>query len=97
MTRGSVKAEPLLAAPGVALVGFVVGVLFSITLFALNQPAVYDRLGLEPLFRISEPFLYFSVWAFLVTLALVVAISLLTRPEPPEKVRHLISLRRRRS
>lgn len=73
-----------------ALVAFVTGVLFSIGLYSLNQEAVYTALGLQPLFRISEPYLYFSVWAFLWTFALLIVISMLTRPEPDEKVRHLI-------
>jgi SSS family solute:Na+ symporter len=73
-----------------ALVAFVVGVLFSMTLFALSQPAVTARLGWEPLFQISEPFLYFSVWAFLVSLVLIVAVSFCTRPEPDAQVRPLL-------
>ncbi len=73
-----------------AFVGFVTGVAFSITLYALNQEAVYTWLGTEPLFQISEPFLYFSVWAFLVALFLIVVVSLLTKPEPDEKIRGLV-------
>jgi solute:Na+ symporter, SSS family len=73
-----------------ALVGFVGGVICSVTLFALNQEAIYTTLQWRPLFRISEPFLYFSIWAFLVALVLVIAISLFTRPEPEEKIRGLV-------
>jgi SSS family solute:Na+ symporter len=73
-----------------ALVGFVSGVATSITLFALNQPAVCELLGLSPLFQIREPFLYFSVWAFLVALALIVVVSLGTQREPDEKIRQLV-------
>ena len=68
-----------------ALVGLVCGIATSIGLYALNQPAVYGALGWRPLFQIQEPFLYFSVWAFLVALTLTVVLSLVTRPEPPEK------------
>jgi SSS family solute:Na+ symporter len=73
-----------------ALAAFVGGVLFAVLLYALNQPAVYGPLGLRPLFRVAEPYLYFSVWAFLVALSLLVVLSLLTRPEPPEKQRYVI-------
>lgn len=79
-----------------AFCGFVFGVLFSISLFTLNQESVYTSLGIEPLFQIADPFLYFSVWSFLFSLSLVVGISLLTRPEPDEKVAGLIYHRRRR-
>jgi solute:Na+ symporter, SSS family len=73
-----------------ALVGLVGGIASSVTLFALNQPAVYTALELQPLFRVSEPFLYFSVWAFLVALALVVAVSRITTPEPAGKIDALV-------
>lgn len=73
-----------------ALVGFLVGVCFSITLFTLNQEAVYTALGIEPLFQISEPFLYFSIWAFVVSFSLIVILSLLMKPEPPEKTEGLV-------
>ncbi|MBU0640297.1 MAG: sodium/solute symporter [Planctomycetes bacterium] len=75
--------------PG-ALVGFLGGVATSVVLFALNQEAVYRWLNLEPLFQVEEPFLYFSIWAFLVAAVLIVVVSLLTRPEPDEKIRDLI-------
>ena len=78
-----------------AFVGFVSGVVVSIALFALSQKPVYSALGWEPLFQIADPFLYFSVWAFLVSLILVVIISFLTESESDEKVAHLIYHRRR--
>ncbi|HCO23369.1 MAG TPA: sodium transporter, partial [Gimesia maris] len=71
-------------------IGFIVGVCFSITLFALNQESVYTALGMEPLFQISEPFLYFSIWAFVVSFSLIVIISLLTKREPDEKIEGLV-------
>ena len=79
-----------------ALSAFIGGVVTSVGLFALNQPAVYNWLGLDPLFRIEDPFLYLSVWAFLVAMALLVVISLLTEPEPEEKIAGLIYHRARR-
>lgn len=73
-----------------AFIGFIVGVCFSITLFTLNQEAVYTALGIDPLFQISEPFLYFSIWAFVVSFSLIVIISFLTKPEPAEKIEGLV-------
>ncbi|HBL45361.1 MAG TPA: sodium transporter, partial [Planctomycetaceae bacterium] len=73
-----------------AFIGFIVGVCFSITLFTLNQESVYTALGMEPLFQISEPFLYFSIWAFVVSFSLIVIISLLTKREPDEKIEGLV-------
>lgn len=63
-----------------ALIALLSGILTSISLYAFNQPAVYERWGLDPLFQIQEPFLYFSIWAFLVTAILLVTISLLGEP-----------------
>lgn len=72
-----------------AFIGFIAGVMFSISLFALTQQPILDWLGWAPLFEVSEPFLYFSVWAFTLTMTLIVIISLLTRPEPEEKTRYV--------
>ena len=77
-----------------ALVGFLGGIACAVGLFALNQPAVYEALGWPPLFRIREPFLYFSVWAFLVAAGLIVAVSLATPPQPDGKVLPLLFRRR---
>jgi SSS family solute:Na+ symporter len=78
-------------ATGAAAVwGFGAGVVTSVSLYALNQPLVYTALGWKPLFRIADPFLYFSVWAFLVSQTLVVGLSLVTRPEPDEKLNGVV-------
>jgi SSS family solute:Na+ symporter len=77
-----------------AFTGFLAGVATSVGLFALNHKAVYGRLELQPLFRISEPFLYFSIWAFLVAGTVLVVVSLFTTPETDEKVRGLVFSRR---
>lgn len=74
-----------------AFVGLVCGIATSVGLYTLNQPAVCMRLGLQPLFRISEPFLYFSVWAFLVTAIILVIGSLLTPPPDEDKLRYTFS------
>jgi len=69
-----------------ALIALLCGIGTSISLYALNQPAVHMALGWEPLFRIQEPFLYFSIWAFLVTAAVLVVGSLLSGPVPDDKL-----------
>ncbi|MCB1091564.1 MAG: sodium/solute symporter, partial [Verrucomicrobiae bacterium] len=72
--------------PG-ALAGFFVGMATSVGLFAANQ--WHESLGIAPLFQVPEPFLYFSVWAFLSALPVIIVVSLLTKPEPPEKTAFL--------
>lgn len=73
-----------------AFVGFLCGIATTVTLFALNQRSIYLALGTEPLFQIPEPYLYFSIWAFLVTLVVIIVVSLLTRPEHEERIRALV-------
>jgi len=72
-----------------ALVALVCGIGTSISLYALNQPAIYQALGWEPLFKIQEPFLYFSIWSFLVTAAILVVLSLLSGPVPLDKLKYV--------
>ncbi|MBX3438935.1 MAG: sodium/solute symporter [Planctomycetaceae bacterium] len=76
-----------------ALLGFLCGIACSISLFTLGQPGVAARLGWQPLFQVSEPFLYFSIWAFLFTLSIVIVVSWLTRAEPPEKMQYVLGRR----
>ena len=73
-----------------AIVGLLGGIGTSVTLYTLNQPVIYQALGWRPLFQIAEPFLFFSVWAFLVSFALIVCVSLVTRREPDEKTRFVV-------
>lgn len=80
-----------------ALIALVCGIATSMTLFALSQEPVYTSLAIEPLFQIADPFLYFSVWAFLVSLALVIVLSLFTRPEPDEKGNLVVGWKRPQS
>ena len=68
-----------------ALVGFLGGLATTVGQFLLNNDAVCSWLGLRPLFQIDEPFLYYSIWGFLVAGGLLVTVSLLTRREPDEK------------
>ena len=73
-----------------AFTGFLAGVLTSVTLFILNQEAVYKALGWQPLFRIPDPFLYLNVWAFVAAMLVIIVVSCGTPPEPAEKLRYLI-------
>jgi len=68
-----------------ALVGFLGGLVTTVSQFLLNNDTVCTWLGLRPLFQIDEPFLYYSIWGFLVAGGLLVTVSLLTRREPDEK------------
>uniref|UniRef100_A0A7C4QPS3 Sodium transporter n=1 Tax=Schlesneria paludicola TaxID=360056 RepID=A0A7C4QPS3_9PLAN len=70
-----------------ALAGFTAGVGTAVTLYLLNHPVICGRFDWQPLFRIEEPFLYYSIWAFLVAVAATAAVSYLTAPDPPEKLR----------
>ncbi len=73
-----------------AFVGFIGGVGFSILLYALGQEGVQTALGIEPLFKVPDPFLFYSIWAFVVSLALIVVVSLATPPESDEKLRNVV-------
>jgi SSS family solute:Na+ symporter len=73
-----------------AFAGFLSGMCCSIILFVLNQEPVCARLGLEPLFKISDPFLYLSIWSFLISITVNVVVSLLTPREPDEKTMGLV-------
>lgn len=63
-----------------AISGLIVGVMTSSTLFWVK----------DIVFTSEEPFLYIAWWAFLVGLLVTVTVSLLTRPEPDEKLEGLI-------
>lgn len=68
-----------------AVIALLLGISTSVTLYALNQPMIYSSLGWKPLFQIQEPFLYFSIWAFLVTLSTLFTLSLLFPADDPTK------------
>jgi SSS family solute:Na+ symporter len=63
-----------------ALSGLVLGVSASSILTLLA----------EAVFPSKDPFLFVSVWTFLFALVVTIVVSLLTRPEPPEKLRGLV-------
>lgn len=72
-----------------ALIALLCGIGTAISLYTLNQPAIYNALGWEPLFRIREPFLYFSIWAFAVTSILLVVLSLMSGDVPAENLKYV--------
>lgn len=63
-----------------AIAGLCLGVATSSTLFVIK----------DKVFTAPEPFLYIAWWAFLAGLVTTVVVSLLTKPEPPEKIEGLI-------
>ncbi|MBI1346580.1 sodium/solute symporter [bacterium] len=69
-----------------ALSGFLIGVLTAVSLYLLNNPTVCEYLKSKPLFQISDPFLYYSIWAFLATWVVMLVVSYWTESEPSEKL-----------
>ncbi|MDP6966025.1 MAG: sodium/solute symporter [Candidatus Marinimicrobia bacterium] len=67
-----------------ALAGLLTGVAFSSGLVWVNNNAT------QPLFQITEPFLYIAWWSFVVSISFTVIVSLLTSPEPDEKLRGMV-------
>ncbi|HLA40003.1 MAG TPA: hypothetical protein VJ417_08400, partial [Candidatus Glassbacteria bacterium] len=63
-----------------AVAGLIAGVTTSCTLFAIQKN----------LFTAPEPYLYIAWWAFLVSLVAVVVVSLVTPPQPEEKIASMI-------
>lgn len=62
------------------LAGVVLGVCLTVTLSGIG-----DRV-----FPSGDPFLFVSFWSFLFSLVVTVLVSLITRPEPVEKLRGLV-------
>lgn len=73
-----------------AVAGFLSGVATSIILFAMNTSLVTNATGWRPLFQISEPFLYYSVWSFIIASATLVIFSYLSHPEPKQRIAQMI-------
>jgi SSS family solute:Na+ symporter len=73
-----------------AFISLILGIATSVSLYTLNQGPVYELLGLQPLFRISDPFLYFSIWAFLVTAVSLVAISWIGGPDSQDHSQYVL-------
>ena len=62
-----------------ALAGLVLGVLLCFILWCVPN-----------LFPAEDPFLFVSMWSFLFSLVVTVLVSLITPPEPEEKIRGLV-------
>ena len=73
-----------------ALTGYIAGVLTAIGLFSLNQPSLCRWLNLKPLFQVGQPYLYYSIWSFLVSVLFIFVFSYFLRSDPPEKTRYVI-------
>ena len=73
-----------------ALTGFFAGLFTSIGLFSLNQPGICRWLSLKPLFQARQPYLYYSIWSFLVAMMFIGIFSYFLRSDPPEKTRYAI-------
>ena len=73
-----------------ALTGYVAGLLTAIGLFSLNQPSLCRWLNLKPLFQVGQPYLYYSIWSFLVSVLFIFVFSYFLRSDPPEKTRYVI-------
>ena len=67
-----------------AFAGFIAGVSTAVTLYGVNHPAVCEAFHWDPLFQVSEPFLYYSIWAFLMTM-LVMAVGSYFSPRDSEE------------
>jgi SSS family solute:Na+ symporter len=78
-----------------AITAFLSGMATAIGLFAVSRETVLEWLGWEPLFQIGDPYLYFSVWAFAVSLLVLIVVSLATSPPGPEQLRYAFQRRRR--
>lgn len=66
-----------------AFAGFIAGVATAVTLYAITL--LGPGFGWRPLFQISEPFLYYSIWAFLVSLATMAIGSYFSPADASEK------------
>lgn len=73
-----------------AVAGFYAGVLTSVGLFSLNQPVICRWLGLEPLFQLNQPYLYYSIWSFVVASFFIIVFSYFLKTDLPEKTRYSI-------
>lgn len=71
-----------------ALTGFLTGVLTAVTLFALTR--LGPGSGGQPLFQVSEPYLYYSIWAFLMTLVGMSLGSYFSRPDADSKLAYCL-------
>ncbi len=69
-----------------ALAGLVGGILFSASLFRIQE---YASEG-NKLFNTSSPFLYIAWWSFVAAIVLTVVVSLFTKPKTAEELKGLV-------
>lgn len=62
------------------LAGLAIGILLSLIMYIFKSH----------LFTIQQPFFYIAWWSFLGTLIITITVSLITKPEPIEKLRGLV-------
>ncbi len=67
------------------LIGYCAGVATAFSLYIFNQKDLLKRFGWEPLFLIEDPFLYYSIWSFLMSLTVAWIVSYGGAAESPEK------------
>lgn len=78
-----------------ALTGFLAGMTTSVGLFICNLQSVRSALGWQPLFKIPDPFLYYSVWSFAVAVTVLITVSLVTPAQPLDRIESLLYRRNR--
>ena len=44
----------------------------------------------DAVFMTDDPYLYVSIWSFLLSASTTIAVSLVTKPDPPEKLEGLV-------
>ncbi len=79
---------------GAAFFGFLVGVGTAVGLFLMSLDGFCRMIGTTRLFQRDDPFLYYSIWAFLASIVVIMIGSYLNPPEPEEKLKYVISRRR---
>jgi SSS family solute:Na+ symporter len=78
-----------------AFLGFLAGILTTVSLFLLSRPWIAELLQTRPVFRRDDQSLYFSLWAFLVAVSVTLAISWWQPPPPAEKLKYVLTRRER--
>jgi SSS family solute:Na+ symporter len=78
-----------------AFIGFLSGTFTTVMLFVLSRPNLVAQLGSKPVFRNPEQSLYFSMWAFLVAVAVMFACSYGQESPAEEKLKYVLTRRER--
>lgn len=80
------------ATAAAGFMGLLIGIVFSASLFVWVKlhPAALAVVALSPDAKPMAENVYRALWAFLVTVVIVVAVSLFTRPKPVEELNGLV-------